>query len=493
MGNTKSCESIQPRIDRACDIGKCTKSIRGYASNSASPTDIWELEMYDDVRYGQEKIPNKLILKLYIDISSEILKFGNLESKDREELRYESDIYNYVIGLFTRENINPYFVRYYGASQNCTFDQLVESVTAGKSIVLGEMTKLEISKEQFIENLIRNTAYMVFNLRGRPSISTISASSDNTIGGISKKEIVDVLKDSILKNDEVKYGMIITEKSNGEVFDNWINRQIVNGKISDDGWKSIVQVVSALTALETLEVAHNDLHYGNIFVEELDGEVLEQFKYTYNDKELGFGIRSNFRCAIYDWDRGYMKKLGDNYYLDDNELCKWYSQCNEYVAQREVTKFLIYMLQDNKLDFDEREKIYECMMVGDTDKVDYFEDRVVANSDTGRFLYFDSFTRDRTMTRKDFEELGIFTPSKVLTKLLFLLKRQGIIEFISSNESDYFDENSVIYDMRRDIVQEKFSNYYHKKDFKHMEIFEDDTLRNYFSEDKKFDDVFSYE
>ena len=459
MGNTKSCEFIRPRIDRACDIGKCTKSIKGYASNSGSPTDIWELEMYDDVHYGQEKIPNKLILKLYIDISSKILK-----ENIREELVYESNIYNYVIGLFTRENINPYFVRYYGASQNCTFDQLVDSVTEGKSTVLGEMTKPE-----FIENLLRNTVYMIFNYKNRPSITDITTSNKKV------KEIVDAYKNELKK--KVNYGMIITEKSNGVVFSKWINTQIVNGKITDDGWKSIVQVVSALTALETLEVAHNDLHHGNIFVEELDGDVLEQFKYTYNDKELGFGIRSNFRCAIYDWDRGYMKKLGDNPYLDDNEICKGYSQCNEYVPQREVTKFLIYILKNPNLDPDEKQKIYECMMVGDAARIIFFEDRIVGNY-KGIFLQYE---KDKALTRQNFEELGIFTPNKVLTKLLFLLKRQGIsdsiIEFISTNDSDYFDENSVIYDMRKDVVQEKFSNYYNKKDFKQIEkeeIFEND-------------------
>ena len=472
MGNTKSCESIQPRINRACDIGKCAKSIRGYASNSASPTDIWELEMYDGVRYGQEKIPNKIILKLYIDNISPGLKrkiktiYKNMVEENREvvnskELRYESDIYNYVIGLFTRENINPYFVRYYGASQECTFDQLVKSVTVENSPDR-KMTKLRIPKKKFIENLVNNTLFMAGNKSKRPSINNLNPVT-------TKENIKSIIQDLNNPLDRIKYGMIITEKSNGEVFGNWFETQIRGGEISDDGWKSIVQVLSALTALETLEVAHNDLHLGNIFVEDLNGEVLEQFKYTYNDKELAFGIRSNFRCAIYDWDRGYMQKLGNNPTLEENKdsLCDITSQCNEYIAQREVTKFLIYILNYN-INNIEREKIYTCMMGMNYNQINFFHKNIVKGN------YFLQLNQNQALKRKHYEQLGIFTPTKVLTNLLILLQNnRNIIEFTATDESHY-NKNSVIYDMTRNTVQNKFNNYYRKKDFKQMEIFEND-------------------
>jgi len=466
MGNTKSCEFIKPRIDRACDIGKCTKSIKGYASNSASPSDIWELEMYESVMYGNEKIPNTLILKLYIDSPSEdLIRRIERPVANSNQLIYESDIYNYVIGLFTRENINPYFVRYYGASQNCTFDQLVESVTTGNSQEM--MTKLGITREQFINNLINNTVFMLFNLRGRPSIS-----DPNFRGNPQQREmILNVLNGN--PQDKIKYGMIITEKSNGVVFDEWFDSQIEDGKINHDGWKSIVQVLSALTALETLGVAHNDLHHGNIFVEELNEEVSEQFKYNVDeDDELEFIINSKFRCAIYDWDRGYMEKLRDNPVLVRRpNLCRISSQCNEYVPQRDLTKFLIYILKKNNLNDIEKEKIYSCMMENNSNKVNYFKTNVLVSDRTAHRLYINK--EGRSVTRKDLEDLGIFTPNKVLTNLLSLLETEDIIQIINSDSM--VGVTNFIYDMTIGTVQQKFIKYYDKKDFKQIErIFQDD-------------------
>ena len=487
MGNTESCKSIRPIINRACDIGKCTKNIKGHAANSSSPTDIWELEMYDGVRYGQEEIPNQIILKLYIDNLTPNLKTNietiykdmvqeNKQVEDHKELKYESDIYNYVIGLFTRANINPYFVRYYGASQNCTFNQLVESVTTGKKIDLRDMTKLNITVEQFIENLMNNTLYMAVQKENRFSICNRTPIRDLKP---HRQQIWEMLHP---QGDSIKYGMIITEKSNGETYYDWFPKQLTTGgRLSDNGWKSILQVLTALTALETLEVAHNDLHQKNIFVETLNGgDVLEQFQYNYmNDNDIiAFGIRSNFRCAIYDWDRAYMEILGKNPLIESSHICEDFSQCNEYLPQREVTKFLIYILNYN-IHRDDKEIIYRCMMGGN---IQEFDQTMVRNN---YFLQNIQVQPPKALQRYQYERYRIFTPTVVLTNLVSELfkKRQGIIEtYNKANGVNTINTNSVIYDMRRGSVQYKFSRYYQLKDFKQMEIFEDDRK-------KKIDDM----
>jgi len=449
MGNAKSCETIKPRINRACDIGKCTKSIKGYASNSASPTDIWELTLYPNMNYGEEKIPRNLIMKLYV---SEITdKFYNVLKKydvdidtfhQGKEVQYESDIYNYAIGLITRENINPYFVRYYGAAEQCDKNELARSVY--------DKFNTKMSEDKFIKLLKRNTVHMLTYEPGRPSIEDDRfvkfAKQDQKI-----KELID--------NEEgvVKYGMILTEKSEGLQF-----YKFLRNASEEEILFGLVQVLSGLAAVEVLGVAHNDLHHGNIFVEPSESK-LEQFKISKDGEELTFGIRSDFRCAIYDWDRGYMKELGNNPIMEkDESLCRNNQSCNKFIAEKQVYHFLMPFYRLNK-----------------SKKFNNLIDCILFRDKKGKEDYIDA--KGRIEKLQDFKRFKICRASEALIRLLVLLTEEGKISpnLEISFFSKFSDKGQVVsdenfYDMTEKTIKKKFNNYFKNKDFKTIEIFEND-------------------
>jgi hypothetical protein len=87
-----------------------------------------------------------------------------------------------------------------------------------------------------------------------------------------------------------------------------------------------VNVVKGIKNLKKTHIAHNDLHYNNIFVQRLPDN-------TYN-------------TFIYDFDRSYSPALGDNPVLN-NEICEGYcesTQCNRYDNWLDFFQILHYIL-----------------------------------------------------------------------------------------------------------------------------------------------------
>ena len=85
-------------------------------------------------------------------------------------------------------------------------------------------------------------------------------------------------------------------------------------------------VVKGIKNLKERNIAHNDLHYNNIFVQRLPDA-------TYN-------------TFIYDYDRSYVPKLGYNPVLN-NDICEDYctsTQCNRYDNWLDFFKILHYIL-----------------------------------------------------------------------------------------------------------------------------------------------------
>jgi hypothetical protein len=87
-----------------------------------------------------------------------------------------------------------------------------------------------------------------------------------------------------------------------------------------------VNIVKGIKNLKQKHIAHNDLHYNNIFVQRLPDN-------TYN-------------TFIYDFDRSYSPALGNNPVLND-EICTGYcesTQCNRYDNWLDFFKILHYIL-----------------------------------------------------------------------------------------------------------------------------------------------------
>lgn len=155
--------------------------------------------------------------------------------------------------------------------------------------------------------------------------------------------------DDILYNDTVKQDIIQIEnkltfkyimtpvipntRTFGYVMDIVRNNQTQTLNILMKNFCNIfVNIIEGIKTLKVSHVNHNDLHDNNIFVTQLNN-----------------GINT----FIYDYDRSFCKKLGNNHMLNDN-ICSGtcqFSQCNIYDYWLDFFKILHYVFRGNSREF----------------------------------------------------------------------------------------------------------------------------------------------
>ena len=471
MGSTHSCQNIEPRINNICNIGACTTKVQGASSNSASPTDIWFLTLYDGAKYGGVEVNGRVVLKLFImpDVRVNYGPFKHLVRRGYSEMLYESKVYEYVVGPMLANNINPHFVRYYGRALNCSYDNLV-NVLNGKEGVNKNGSVWSIDKRLAEQLVLRSTDAM---LQKDPSPS-ITSTEDTGV------RVSPELKGKL---NEIRYGMIATQESNGVTLKKWLqrdNRRRLMGSgrggsgrvriqgrnmgitpegrlipaglqqrpedvggFDTDTWIIILQVVTALVALSTFECAHNDLHIGNIMV---NREPETTYHYKYLDagtgKEMTFSLTTEWRAALYDWDRAYAPFLGNNPKLT-TYYCEKFMNCNQYIPQRDITKFFVYLYKTTRFPLDKAKLITLLWEPGHNTEQEAWVENVL-NNDTRASFLIDKRT-GKTMTAEDFRYIR--HPSSVLTGLSAMLSE--MLGFVSKKRVSLPEETSK-HDKHRD-------------------------------------------
>ena len=392
MGNNTSCQNVVPIVNRICDIGRCTQSVRGIGSNSGSPTDIWILTLKQGTRYGNIIVNGKVVLKIFISEWN-----GTPRS---EELMYESEIYESVIGSMFANYINPHFVPYYGRALRCDINQLAD--------ILDDNQDIDTRK-----TAVRyNTAYYSHDLiRRRPSINDTLINADRNGLAPNPNPYVNELDDPRI---DYKYGLIATASANGITFSDFIRNPLNsrNGEPSENMLVLLIQILSALCALSCFKCAHNDLHTGNIFVNTKSNQELP---FSYQSDTTIYSFRQNsFIAAIYDWDRSYTPGLGDNPLITQyyQSLCEQGMNCNEFILKRDTLKFLTYLIDPSIFS---RQFISDLKnIISNTTSFRQFYNIRVLQGPNPYFL-IDSVT-NKTIQRNDFN--GMRTPYEILTQMI---------------------------------------------------------------------------
>jgi hypothetical protein len=340
MGAGQSCQSTELARNRICDIAHCTAEMDGRDATSASPTDIWILGLQPGTRYGGRQIDGQVVLKVFMTPDTGVVKGS-------DEIMYESAVYEHVVAPMGDFDFNPHFVQYYGRALGCSFAALRAVVE--RAVRDGRyMTPTEASMA-----LARNTWYIGTQTRDRPAITDpvvppvggAMAATDEVTGQPTTRPTpytADGLDHIYHRRAELSYGMIATHFSTGQPFYKWLADHVVDNKIDPDGWAVIVQILSALVALDPFQCAHNDLHLGNVLVEVVP---VQQRNYVYEvDGQIrAYAIRSGFSARLFDWDRAYVDKLGTNPILTP-AMCARAMNCSAYVPTRDMAKFLTHMV-----------------------------------------------------------------------------------------------------------------------------------------------------
>lgn len=151
---------------------------------------------------------------------------------------------------------------------------------------------------------------------------------------IQKKFDVEKKKIKELKKYDMKKAtVIVTLKSSGNYLLEKFDKYDTNHKLI-----VIFQVLYTLLCFNHRSLKHNDLHWGNIFVDEY------RFprSYSYNLNSYIFTIKSFISIFIYDFDRSsvYHPAVDRNFMNDTVNFCKQFNQCNGINNKMDFQAFL---------------------------------------------------------------------------------------------------------------------------------------------------------
>ena len=83
---------------------------------------------------------------------------------------------------------------------------------------------------------------------------------------------------------------------------------LIKHKDIENIWYILFQICVACYSISLCKMTHNDLHLGNIFIEERDD--VEKIVYVVNNKK--YILYTKFKVFIFDFDRSYSQNLGPN-------------------------------------------------------------------------------------------------------------------------------------------------------------------------------------
>ena len=295
-----------------CKLFSYITKVKGFPSNSASPTDTWNITFKNNI-ISDTKFVSDGFLKIYIDPKSIKPVPAELIA-----LNYELQVYRDVIKPLINNNICPNFVRFISSGEGCSYDDLLNFLT-GKLEFNGKL----LNNQECKQNLDRNIYIIKNQDNSRPAIQNVNGR-----------------KITYLDKLNLKYNMILNENiKNATTLFDWI--KIFNTDISTnlvEFWNILFQACYACYCMSLSKMVHNDLHSGNIFIEDLKKPV--QMVYVVNGNKIL--IETRYKALIYDFDRAYVERLGRNKMIEGGN-CSIASQCNIYIENKDIVKILCYV------------------------------------------------------------------------------------------------------------------------------------------------------
>jgi len=298
-----------------CELYRNIKRIEG-VHTGASPTDAWIIFL-NNVKYNNKKI-NKVFAKIFIDLDNDKL-YDYIKYTDENlyysliGLEYEVEMYKTITPL-VNYNICPNFVRFIGFGKMCTHDNLFNMLN-------------EKQHKKFDRNIKNNM------LKYHTKNYGLNDATDKNVSNSMINDIDINIKD-------IKFNIILTE-----TFENYssFHNLLVNNKLKKINITNILfQALVACYTLSLSKIAHNDLHSGNIIVKRLKSPV--NIVYIINDEP--FIINTYYRVYLFDWDRGYCKRLGDNDSI--KFLYKEFSQINTIIDNKDILKLLCHVYKHDR-------------------------------------------------------------------------------------------------------------------------------------------------
>lgn len=298
-----------------------------------------------DVRYPSLKRP---LFDQYFRKTSELItqleKVSSLEYKRFEratlELKTKSFDYKSAIRKIIRRRIDVNYV----------MDDVF--VTPKEKLKLNDLTTISVvSKDDFL----------LYTGMERLELPTFLQEPEWT----KRKTQVDafyVKQSEVL--DHINYNILITEAVDNTTikFSDYMSKIKDYALVENEFLTIFLQICIACYSMSLSKMNHNDIHSSNIFVSTLPAP--ELFTFVINGTEYTFTTRH--KVLIYDFDKSYVTRLGNNPILDG--ICE-YGQCNKFNEMLDIFKISCYLTQHrHNSDYVFVPKIFPLLVSNNTEK-----------------------------------------------------------------------------------------------------------------------------
>jgi hypothetical protein len=298
-----------------CKIDKYIKNVKCLRTGS-SPTDAWIITLKNNVFDKKNNKIKKAFLKIYSNMSFfDNEKYSDIDFKYLKQavegLTYESKIYKYIVTPLVDYNICPNFIRFLGNGTMCSYDNLYNMLHDNYY-----KDNKKISPEKIKKKLKRN---IINNI--------LSYDNEN----INFDESQKYQTENNYELDELQFDITLTETYDHSMSFNDILRK---PDIQERNINNILfQIFVACYSMSLTKMIHNDLHSGNIMVRSLDKPKI--LVYFINNRK--YVLKVKYFVHIYDFDRAYAGRLGDNESL---KMYNVFSQDNELIENKDMMKLL---------------------------------------------------------------------------------------------------------------------------------------------------------
>ena len=190
--------------------------------------------------------------------------------------------------------------------------------------------------------------YYCFTFKSRVDQAAMKLAGNNPRGVLMDNLRAEIYNIDAKYNKERAY-MLLTERAGGIQLHEWLRQAQDTEKFAAFLTQVISQLAWTFMVFERLGFSHNDIHTGNVFVEELADSV-------YLNYELADGsevtLETKYFVRVFDFDRSSKASTPASVWSLENTLlsaggfCKEFGQCNNYIRNRDWFHVLSFMREE---------------------------------------------------------------------------------------------------------------------------------------------------
>lgn len=285
--------------------------------------------------FGIININNRRINSVF-KISLDIKPYPNMSKyfidrlQANQGLKYESMVYKYIYSTVKQKNLSPNFIQFIAVAR-CSAPHFVNRLLKSNENWKKLATQVYTDKETLhdVGTELERKAMAVYQkyellFGGRDRPSHIRVPQELIAGPPPPQYKVDVL----ITENASNYGQPI-----GTFYHFLKDKDIPMSEKTN----VLFQLMHAIYVMNCIQLVHHDMHLDNILMVRIPKR---RMLFVIDNKK--FLVETEYLPLIFDWDRSYCEKLGDNFFID-GRMCDEVGICNYYEENYDLYLLLCHL------------------------------------------------------------------------------------------------------------------------------------------------------